>query len=148
MESRQRADYETRFALRRLLLLATAREVKTQIEWLPGIDEARPVAAMIDGFDLKQELADLLAQRAWPDEVELPRTKEQFETALAAAQERIGLAVQDLTGLIGPWFAAYAEARTALDAAGRSATPAQKPAAIAWGKLPAPPGHPLAGRRP
>jgi ATP-dependent helicase HrpA len=138
LDSRQRAEFETRFAMRRLFLLAAGREVSTQIEWLPGIDDARPAAAMIEGFDLKQELADLLAQRAWPDEVEVPRTKQQFETALAAAKDRIGLAVQDLSGLIGPWFAAYRDVRTALDAAGRTAAPAPKPVAVAWGKLPAP----------
>lgn len=137
-DSRQRAEFETRFALRRLFLLAAGREVGAQIQWLPGIEEARFAAATIKGFDLTQELADLLAQRAWPDEVEMPRTEQQFDTALAAAKERIGLAVQDLAGLIGPWFAAYREARAALDAAGRGAAPAQKPATVAWGKLAAP----------
>ncbi len=138
LDSRQRAEFETRLALRRLFLLASGREVKTQIDWLPGIDKAQPIAAMIEGFDLKQELAELLAQRAWPDEFELPRTKAQFEAALAAARQRIGLAVQDLAGLIGPWFDAYREARAALDAAsGISAAP-KKPVAVAWGKLAAP----------
>jgi hypothetical protein len=57
-----------------------------------------------------------LAARAWPDEAELPRTRAAFEAALSAAQQRIGLAVQDLAGLIGPWFESYREARAALDA--------------------------------
>ena len=69
-----------------------------------------------------------------------------------AARERIGLAVQDLSGMIGPWFEAYREARTALDAAGGSPLsfcgrgaggvgglpfPVTKAAgeAVAWGKL-------------
>ena len=90
--------------------------MKTQVDWLPGLDQAQPAAALIPGFDLRQQLADLLAVRAWPDEVELPRTKAAFEAALGAARQRIGLAVQDLAGLIGPWFEAYREARTALDA--------------------------------
>ena len=67
---------------------------------------------MIPGFDLRQQLADLLAARAWPDEAELPRSKAAFEAALGAARQRIGLAVQDLAGVIGPWFEAYREART------------------------------------
>ena len=98
MDSPQRAAQETRFALRRLFLLAAGREVKTQVDWLPGLDQAQPAAALIPGFDLRQQLAELLAARAWPDEVELPRTKAAFEAALGAARQRIGLAVQDLAG--------------------------------------------------
>ena len=75
LDSPHRAAHETRFALRRLFLLAAWREVKTQVDWLPGLDKAQPAAALIPGFDLRQQLADLLAARAWPDEVELPRTK-------------------------------------------------------------------------
>ena len=75
LDSPQRAAQETRFALRRLFLLAAWREVKTQVDWLPGLDKAQPAAALIPGFDLRQQLAELLAARAWPDEVELPRTQ-------------------------------------------------------------------------
>ena len=111
LDSPQRADQETRFGLRRLFLLSAWREVKTQVDWLPGLDKSRPVAALISGFDLRQQLAELLAVRAWPDEAEIPRTKAAFEAALDAARQRIGLAVQDMTGLIEPWFDAYREAR-------------------------------------
>ena len=117
LDSPQRAAHETRFALRRLFLLAAWREVKTQVDWLPGIDQAKTTAALIPGFDLQEQLALLLAVRAWPDDVELPRTRAAFEAALAAARQRIGLAVQDLAGVIGPWFEGYREARTAFDAA-------------------------------
>jgi ATP-dependent helicase HrpA len=143
VDSPDRAAHETRFALRRLFLLSTWREVKTQVDWLPGLDKAQPVAALIPGFDLRQQLALLLAVRAWPDEVEIPRTRAAFEATLAAAQQRIGLAVQDLSGVIGSWFDSYREARTALDAAGggpyvslSSLTgQARKPDVQAWGKL-------------
>ena len=53
MDSPQRKAQETRFALRRLFLLAAWREVKTQVDWLPGLDKAKPVAAMIADFDLR-----------------------------------------------------------------------------------------------
>ena len=95
---------------------------------------------MIEGFDLRQRLAELLAVRAWPDEVEMPRTRMAFETALGEARQRIGLAVQDLSGLIGPWFEAFREARTALDAAGNASagttkTATAKSVPVAWDKL-------------
>jgi ATP-dependent helicase HrpA len=134
LDSPQRAIQETRFALRRLFLLTAGREVKTQVDWLPGLDKAGPIAALIPGFDLRQQLADLLAAGAWPDEVELPRTKAAFEAALGAARQRIGLAVQDLSGVIGPWFEAYHEARTALAAAGDAAAAAPKAAMASPGR--------------
>ena len=59
----------------------------------------------------------------------MPRTKAAFEAALGEARQRIGLAVQDLSGLIGPWFEAYREARTALDAAGNASAGTTKTAA-------------------
>ena len=64
LDSRQRAEHETRFGLRRLFFLPRGREVGTQIQWLPGIEQAWPVAVLIEGFDLKRELADLLARLA------------------------------------------------------------------------------------
>jgi ATP-dependent helicase HrpA len=129
LDSPRRAAQETRFALRRLLLLAAGREVKTQVDWLPGLDQAQPVAALIEGFGMHDQLALLLAARAWPDDAELPRTKAAFDAALSAARQRIGLAVQDLAGVIGPWFAAYGEARAALDgvdSAPTTASPGRK----------------------
>ena len=66
VDSRQRAEFETRFALRRLFLLVAGPEVGTQIQWLPGIEDVRPVVALIKGFDFKRELADLLAHARGP----------------------------------------------------------------------------------
>jgi ATP-dependent helicase HrpA len=140
LDSQQAAEQETRFGLRRLFLLSSWREVKTQVDWLPGLDKVRPIAALLSSFDLRQQLAELLAVRAWPDDTEIPRTKAAFEMALDAARQRIGLAVQDITGLIEPWFDAYREARTALDAAGGipaggTKSNAKKAVAATWGKL-------------
>jgi ATP-dependent helicase HrpA len=149
LDSQPRAAQETRYALRRLFLLAARREVKSQVDWLPGLEKIEPIAASIPGFDLRQQLADLLAARAWPDEVEIPRSKAPFEAALGAARQRIGLAVQDLAGIIGPWFDAYREARTALDAASALPSPVRGRGAggegnstAAWGKLSLPPAAP------
>jgi ATP-dependent helicase HrpA len=135
LDSPQRAARETRFGLRRLFLLAAGREVKTQIDWLPGLDGAQPVAALIPGFDLRRQLAELLAARAWPDEVELPRSKAAFEADVSAARQRIGLAVQDMAGIIGPWFSTFREARSALDVAGGSPAVVAKAAPATWGKI-------------
>jgi ATP-dependent helicase HrpA len=117
LDSPQQAVEQTRWALRRLFLMAARREVKSQVDWLPGLEKITSLAALIPNLDLRQQLADLLAARAWSDDVSIPRTRAQFEEALAVARQRIGLAVQDIAELIGPWFEAYREARSALDAA-------------------------------
>ena len=143
LDSPRRAAQETRIALRRLFLLACGREVKTQVDWLPGLDTAKSAAAMIPGFDLRRQAADLLAARAWPDDVEIPRTRAAFEAALGAARQRIGLAVQDLAGVIGPWFEAYREARAALDAMLPSTT--GRGAGGEGGRLPSPSGRGAGG---
>ena len=119
--------------------------MQTQVNWLPGLDRVQPVAVLIPGFDLRRQLADLLAARAWSDDVELPRTKTAFEAALNAARQRIGLAVQDLAGVIGPWFDAYREARAALDAATNLPSPSGRGARGEGGHLPSPPGRGAGG---
>jgi ATP-dependent helicase HrpA len=146
VDSPHRATREIRFALRRLFLLSAGREVKTQIDWLPGLDKTLPAAALLPDFDVRQQAAELLAVRAWPDEAEIPRSKAAFEAALGAARQRIGLAVQDLAGVIGPWFEAYCEARTALDAATRLPSPVLGRGAGGKGnRLPSPSGRGAGG---
>ena len=77
----------------------------------------------------------LTCSPAWPDEVEIPRTKEQFEAALASANERIGSPKS--AGQSDPLRLPHA--RASLDAAGSRCRPvAAKPVAVAWGKLGAP----------
>ena len=85
LDSSQRTAQETRFALRRLFLLAAGREVRTQVDWLPGLDQAKAGAALMPDFDLREQLAELLAARAWPDEWEIPRTRAAFAAMLEAA---------------------------------------------------------------
>jgi ATP-dependent helicase HrpA len=182
MESRERADHETRFALRRLFLFTCLHELKTQVDWLPGLEaieqggmsgatvvssvprldtgkmpvapaKSKPEAqarnvrrpagsdtflACASGFDLRQQLVELLADRAlFGDQADgtrsvpatlMPRTKAEFDARIAAGRERIGWAVQELTALTGPWFDAYRELQQTL--AARTA-----PAAPVWGRL-------------
>ncbi len=96
VDSPQRAEHETRFGLRRLCLLAAQRELKSQVDWLPNLDKMKLHAATLAGFDLRGQLAELLADRAMVADQPLPRTKDDFERLLAAGRERIGWAVQEV----------------------------------------------------
>lgn len=141
VDTRQQADHEMRGGLRRLLLLCKWKEVKSQVDWLPGIDKATAAVKQIPNFDLMGQLCELLADRAWfVDAYTIPRDKRAFETILNAGVERIGLAVQDISEVIGPWCEAAGEAWKVLSSAGK---PTAKPQAVraaplTWGKLAVP----------
>jgi ATP-dependent helicase HrpA len=130
VDSPERCVYESRFGLRRLYQLAAWRELKTQVDWLPGIDKMRSHAAVQPGFDLRKELADLLADRAFFAEGGMPRNEAEFQSRLQAGRQRIGLAVQEVATLMGPWFEACHEAFLALEP---SRATAGKPKV--WGRL-------------
>ena len=79
VDSPQRAEHETRFGLRRLCLLAAQRELKAQVDWLPNLDKMELYAATLAGFDLRGQLAELLADRAMVADQPVPRTKDDFQ---------------------------------------------------------------------
>jgi ATP-dependent helicase HrpA len=64
-DSPQRAAQETRHGLRRLFVLAEGRRLREQVGWLPGLSQMLLNAASIRPFDLRQELAELVADRAY-----------------------------------------------------------------------------------
>jgi ATP-dependent helicase HrpA len=121
----ERAEHETRRALRRLFVIAARRELKTQVDWLPGLNQMAIHAASLRGFDLKQQLAELLAARAFfTDRIDepIPRTKAEYEKQLGQGRKRIVPAVQEVTSLVATIFEAHHRARLALE----------EPAAVQW----------------
>ena len=115
VDSPQRAEHETHFGLRRLCFLAAQRELKTQVDWLPNLDKMELHTATLAGFDLRGQLAELLADRAMVADQPVPRTKDDFERLLAAGRERIAWAVQELIALVGPIFEGYHQACLAVE---------------------------------
>ncbi|MGA2061549.1 MAG: ATP-dependent RNA helicase HrpA, partial [Thermoguttaceae bacterium] len=125
VDSTGRAEFETHFGLRRLCCLAAQRELKTQVAWLPNLDKIEVYAATLPGFDLRRQLAELLADRAMLAGRPLPRTKDDFQRLLDAGRERIAWAMQELTAVVGPIFEEYHRASLALEELCN--TPAGKP---------------------
>ena len=111
----ERASRETRGALRRLFLLAAGRDLKTQAQWLPNRQTMELRARTLEGFRFADAASELIADRATASDPSIPRTKAEFDRYVAAARQRIGLAVQDATGLLGPLLEAYHQARLALE---------------------------------
>ncbi len=112
MESSERAGRQTRHGLRRLFLLSAKRDLQAQVNWLPSLDQMLLHAASIPGFDLKRQLAELIADRAFlADEAATARSRGEFDRRLASGRKRIGPAVQEVAKLAGPLFEAYHQAR-------------------------------------
>jgi ATP-dependent helicase HrpA len=118
VDSPLRADYENRFGLRRLCLLAGQRELRSQVQWLPGLNTMLVHAGSVPGLDLKEQLVELLADRAFVAELPMPRERAAFDERLRTGRERIGLAVQELVKVLGPLWEAYHQARLGLEQSG------------------------------
>ena len=104
-----------RHGLRRLAVIAARRDLKAQVQWLPGLNQALVYAAAIPEFSLKDQLAELIAELAFVSGQRVPRDKPGFERFLAEGRKRIAPAVQEMAGLIGPLFAEYHKARLAVE---------------------------------
>jgi len=120
-DSLERAVAETGRGAARLFFLGASREIRSQVGWFPDMEAMLLHAATIPDFDLRQELAELIAFRAFLFDEEVPRTREEFNQRAAAARGRIGLAVQDAAEVLPRLFAAYHEARLALEDFSKSA---------------------------
>ena len=112
------AAHETRFALRRPSAGCLGRSENAG-RLVAGAGSGAVAGALVEGFEMHEQLALLLAARAWPDEVELPRTKAAFERRRRSRPA-------DRPGGAGSGRPDWAMARgllrghrTALDAAGR-----------------------------
>jgi ATP-dependent RNA helicase HrpA len=114
-ETAQAAAEQTRHGLRRLCLIATRRDLKSQVQWLPNLNQAQVYAAAIPEFSLKDQLAELIAELAFISDQRLPRDKPGFERFLEEGRRRIAPAVQQMASLIGPLFAEHHKARLAVE---------------------------------
>ena len=80
LDNRSAAQRATRAGLRRLYMLAEQRELRSQVHWLPRIEEMELFAASLrPARNLSKDLMELLALRAYVDPAPPIRTAEQFE---------------------------------------------------------------------
>ncbi|MCC7421504.1 MAG: ATP-dependent RNA helicase HrpA, partial [Planctomycetaceae bacterium] len=70
---------------------------------------ATPDASFVGDF--RQQLADLIADRAFFESAEIPQTAHQFKERVRQARNRLSVAVQDVAQVIGPIMTAYQQAR-------------------------------------
>jgi ATP-dependent RNA helicase HrpA len=115
VDSARRAECEMHFGLRRLCYLATRRKLENQVAWLPNLDKIEVYAATLPGFDLRRQLAELLADRAMVAGQPVPRTKADFQYLLDTGRQRIAWAMQELTAVVAPIFEELHRASIALE---------------------------------
>jgi ATP-dependent helicase HrpA len=152
VDSLPRAEHATHFGLRWLCFLATRRELTAQVDWLPNLDRMELYTTTLAGFNLREQLAQLLTDRAMVADQPLPRTKDDFERLLASGRERIAWAVQELIALVRPIFESYHQASLAVEefctAAGGKDAPALRAGATAGLSGSASPGAPKRRSKP
>ncbi len=131
--SAEKAARHTRAGLRRLVVLRAGAILRPAIDWLPHGEHLRRLAeglAALDSLpgtlpaqkrkelrDIKGELVELLAERAFLAAGSIPRDRTQFEAFLEQGRQRIGLAVQEIAALVVPLCQGFEQARQALQAA-------------------------------
>jgi ATP-dependent helicase HrpA len=105
-----------RAGLRRLVVLAESHELKSQVQWLPHLNEIQLWASTLGHQrDVKQQITDLLAQRAFVEPSPRPHTAEDFAALRQEGNEHVLVVVQEVTSLLPPLFETYHEAQCALD---------------------------------
>ena len=117
------AEYVSRHGLTRLFFLTCRRELRAQVAWFPDVEPMRLHAATIAEFDLREELAVLLAhlsmhvtgERTNEANDVLPRTLEEFQCRVDEAKGRIGLTVQEAAGVMPSLLERYHKARLAVE---------------------------------
>ncbi|MFN0197283.1 MAG: ATP-dependent RNA helicase HrpA [Planctomycetaceae bacterium] len=119
-DSLNQAERQTRVAIRRLFVLAHQRPIKTQIQWIPKLDKISLLATGITGFSLREQLADLLVDRALfgdekSEQNKIPRTKGEFDRRMKEGSQQLSLVVQEIAPWLLPIFEGYRQTRQLLD---------------------------------
>ncbi len=98
-----------RQGVRRLFMLKMKKHLKTQVNYLPSLNQILLHAATLPGGTngFRQQLAECIADRALFPDNNIPRKQAEFENLLKVAKNRISVAVQDVTKLIKPLMENY-----------------------------------------
>lgn len=112
LDTPERSNYDMRFGVRRLIVINAARELKQQVDWLPGIQNWSMLAKTLpQPFPLRAQLTELITDRAFLPGDKFPRSEAEFRDCLREGKGRLPTAVTEVTDLLTPMFQACAEVR-------------------------------------
>jgi ATP-dependent helicase HrpA len=118
LSSAEKSSRVSRQGIMRLYSIAERRAVRNQVRWLPRWDEICLLASgVIEQRELKQQVQDLIAMRAFLGDEPSPRDQDQFQGRLKDATERIAVATQDVAQLLPRLFETCHQARLAWEQA-------------------------------
>jgi len=108
----EKAAHELRFGLRRLFVLALPRELKSQVDHLPHLNAWTLLAKTFPPpFPLKEQLAELIAERACLPGTARPRSVGDFGVMLAEGRRRLSTASAEVVHVVRPLFDAMTQLR-------------------------------------
>ncbi|QDV61390.1 ATP-dependent RNA helicase HrpA [Crateriforma conspicua] len=104
---RQTAMRQHAGGLVRLYALAERKEIRSQVRWLPALEDAKlRLGSLISADQMESQLTDLIARVAFVESQPEIRSQAEFEARRRDRGERIGRATQQ----VAPWLATLSEA--------------------------------------
>lgn len=116
-ESEAAARALNRGGLRRLFCLAERKSLKTQASWLPNSGQLYVYGASLpDGAELRSRVAELIGDRAFfAQPGDWPRDEASFQARRKYGRAEIGVATQQVLGVVKPLLENYHSAQLALE---------------------------------
>jgi len=112
VDTSSRATRELRFGIRRLICLAASRELKQHADHLPQLTNWTLLAKTFpQPFPFRDQIVELIADRAFLDEPGLPRTEGEFRDCLKRGRGRLGIASAEVAQVLAPLFVNFADIR-------------------------------------
>jgi ATP-dependent helicase HrpA len=116
LDSPRAARLLSRQGIRRLYTLAQQRALRSQVRWLPGWQETCLYASrLLSPERLERQVQELIADRAFLGDEDLPRDAEQYRARLSEAGERIAVGTQDVAQIIPRLFTALHQASVGME---------------------------------
>ena len=107
VDSRAAADEQTRQGLVRLLQILNRKNVRSQTNWLPDLDQHTvKLSRYVNSKHLKTQLADLIVRIAMVEKKPIPRSRVAFDTIQENRIESVSVATQE----VASWLPKFAKA--------------------------------------
>jgi ATP-dependent helicase HrpA len=113
------ADAALRKGLMRLYAIAERKELRSQVRWLPSLEQAKiKLSGVVSASEIEESLIDLLARIAFIEREPVVRSREAFESRRSSRGERIAKAAQEVAGWLRELSENYFAVRRSLESFG------------------------------